>query len=115
MGLGRPGLVRFGVGRILWCLVSLVLSCFYPSVGVLTARATLVGQAEYYSTITNHTEYLPVTVDIMAARGCDGLIFGLVEDLVDAGILKSSVTGYSDVNGGQILFRRNEKRTMHVE
>lgn len=51
----------------------------------------------------------------MAARGCDGLIFGLVEDLVDAGILKSSVTGYSDVNGGQILFRRNEKRTMHVE
>ncbi|EMC92140.1 hypothetical protein BAUCODRAFT_278175 [Baudoinia panamericana UAMH 10762] len=67
-----------------------------------------LGQAMYNSTITNHTEYLPVTVDIMAARGCDGMIFGLVQDLVKAGILKYSVPGYSDVNGGQILFRRGE-------
>lgn len=66
-----------------------------------------VGQAEYTSIITNHTEYLPVTVDIMAAKGCDGMIFGLVEDLVNAGILKPSVTGYSDVNGGGILFKRD--------
>ena len=57
--------------------------------------------------ITDHLEYLPVTVDILAARGCDGLIFGLVQDLVDAGILQASVTGYSDVNGGDILFKRS--------
>jgi len=50
---------------------------------------------------------LPVTIDIMAARGCDGLIFGLVQDLVAAGILKPSVAGYSDVDGGEILFRRD--------
>lgn len=48
-----------------------------------------------------------MTVDIMAARGCDGLIFGLVQDLVHAGILEPSVAGYSDVDGGQILFRRD--------
>lgn len=66
----------------------------------------LVGQASYFSEITNHTEYLPVTVDIMAARGCDGMIFGLVQDLVNAGILKASVTGYSDTDGGEILFKR---------
>ena len=42
----------------------------------------------------------------MAARGCDGLIFGLVQDLVEAGILKASVAGYSDVSGGQVLFKR---------
>lgn len=67
-----------------------------------------MGQAKYYSDITNHTEYLPVTVDIMAARGCDGMIFGLVEDLTKAGIVKPSVAGYSDVNGGEILFKRQE-------
>ena len=65
-----------------------------------------VGQASYFSNITLHEEFLPVTVDIMAARGCDGMIFGLVQDLVKAGILKPSVAGYSDVDGGQVLFRR---------
>ncbi len=33
-----------------------------------------VGQASYQSTITNHTEVLPVTVDLMAAKGCDGMV-----------------------------------------
>jgi hypothetical protein len=42
----------------------------------------------------------------MAARGCDGMIFGLVQDLVKEGILKPSVAGYSDVNGGDVLFKR---------
>lgn len=66
----------------------------------------LVGSASYFSNITQHEEVLPVTVDIMAARGCDGLIFGLVQDLVDAGILEPSVAGRSLTEGGQILFRR---------
>lgn len=65
-----------------------------------------LGQAAYFSNITLHEEYLPVTVDILAARGCDGMIFGLVQDLVKAGILKASVAGYSDVSGGEILFKR---------
>lgn len=47
-----------------------------------------------------------MTVDILAARGCDGMIFGLVQDLVEAGIIKPSVAGYDDTNGGDILFRR---------
>lgn len=65
-----------------------------------------LGQAAYFSNITLHEEFLPVTVDILAARGCDGMIFGLVQDLVKAGILKASVAGYSDVSGGEILFKR---------
>ncbi|KAK4503796.1 hypothetical protein PRZ48_004711 [Zasmidium cellare] len=65
-----------------------------------------LGSAEYFSNITLHNEVLPVTVDIMAARGCDGMIFGLVQDLVKAGIIKPSVAGYDNVDGGQILFRR---------
>ena len=65
-----------------------------------------LGQAAYFSNITLHEEYLPVTVDILAARGCDGMIFGLVQDLVKEGVLKTSVAGYSDVDGGEILFKR---------
>lgn len=33
-----------------------------------------VGQASYRSIITNHTEVLPVTVNLMAAKGCDGMV-----------------------------------------
>ena len=47
-----------------------------------------------------------MTVDVMAAKGCDGMIFSLVEDLVKAGILKASVAGGSNTMGGEILYRR---------
>jgi hypothetical protein len=38
---------------------------------------TSVGQAAYNSTVTLQVEYLPVTVDIVASKGCDGMIFAL--------------------------------------
>jgi Asp-tRNA(Asn)/Glu-tRNA(Gln) amidotransferase A subunit family amidase len=68
-----------------------------------------IGEATYFSNITQHEEKLPVTVDIMAARGCDGLIFDLVRDLVEAGILKESVAGRSNVGGGEVLLRRSDE------
>ncbi|CAK4033314.1 amidase signature enzyme [Lecanosticta acicola] len=68
-----------------------------------------LGSAEYYSNITLHSEYLPVTVDILAAKGCDGMIFGLVQDLVKADILKPSVAGYSNTEGGEVLFKRDKR------
>ncbi|KAF2458456.1 amidase signature domain-containing protein [Lineolata rhizophorae] len=66
-----------------------------------------IGEAEYYSSVTNHTEKLPVTVSIMAANGCDGMIFSLIEDLCRAGILQGSQTGMSQVDSGEVLFKRN--------
>ncbi|PNS19044.1 aspartyl/glutamyl-tRNA(Asn/Gln) amidotransferase, A subunit [Sphaceloma murrayae] len=66
-----------------------------------------VGEAEYSSTITGVREVLPVTVDILAARGCDGMLFGLVGELVKAGILKATVAGRSSVTGGEVLLRRD--------
>lgn len=66
-----------------------------------------IGSAKYYSNITQHEEVLPVTVDIMAAKGCDGMIYGLVQDLVKEGILKPSVAGYSNTEGGEVLLRRS--------
>ncbi|KAI9663804.1 MAG: hypothetical protein M1821_007294 [Bathelium mastoideum] len=66
-----------------------------------------LGVASYFSSITQHEEVLPVTVDIMAAKGCDGMLFNLINDLVTAGIVNHTVTGYSEVTGGDILFRRD--------
>lgn len=50
-----------------------------------------------------------MTVDILAAKGCDGMIYGLVQDLVAAGVLKSSLAGYSSDLGGEILLKRDHQ------
>ncbi|KAF2104459.1 glutamyl-tRNA amidotransferase [Rhizodiscina lignyota] len=63
-----------------------------------------IGQASAFSTITNHNESLPVTVDFMAAKGCDGLIFSLVQDLLKAGIVQIAKAGGTNIDGGEILF-----------
>ncbi|KZM28146.1 uncharacterized protein EKO05_0005829 [Ascochyta rabiei] len=65
-----------------------------------------VGEAPYNSTITNHVEYLPVTANFMAAKGCDGMLFSLIGDLYEAGILKEALAGKSGVTGGETLYRR---------
>jgi len=66
-----------------------------------------LGEAPYNSTVTGHVEYLPVTADLLAAKGCDGMLFSLIADLYDAGILKESKAGKSGVTGGEILLRRD--------
>lgn len=52
-----------------------------------------VGQASYNSTITLHEEVLPVAVDIIAAPGCDAVIFELAEQLNKAGIVNIPKAG----------------------
>lgn len=63
-----------------------------------------LGEVPVFSRITNHTELVPVTVDIIAARGCDGIISQLAKDLVTAGILTIPRVG-SSLRGGEILLR----------
>lgn len=65
-----------------------------------------IGEAPYNSTITNHVEYLPVTANFMVAKGCDGMLFSLISDLYEAGILKEALAGRSGVTGGETLYRR---------
>ncbi|KAF2432907.1 glutamyl-tRNA amidotransferase [Tothia fuscella] len=67
-----------------------------------------VGETEFWSNVTEHVEVLPVTVDIMAARGCDGMVLSLVEELYREGIVKVARAGGSVSNGGEILVRRSE-------
>ncbi|CAI9629289.1 unnamed protein product [Alternaria burnsii] len=66
-----------------------------------------LGEAPYNSTITGHVEYLPVTANLMAAKGCDGMLFSLIGELYEAGILKESMVGRSGVSGGEILLKRD--------
>ncbi|KAI4908419.1 hypothetical protein J4E90_009044 [Alternaria incomplexa] len=66
-----------------------------------------LGEAPYNSTITGHVEYLPVTANLMAAKECDGMLFSLINELYEAGILKESKVGQSGVTGGEILLRRD--------
>ncbi|ETS87136.1 hypothetical protein PFICI_00964 [Pestalotiopsis fici W106-1] len=62
-----------------------------------------IGEMPNWSSITNHEEYLPVAVGILAAKGCDGLLSRLAMDLVDAGVLQAPRVG-STLGGGAILY-----------
>ncbi|KAK5655494.1 hypothetical protein OQA88_5765 [Cercophora sp. LCS_1] len=64
-----------------------------------------LGQVAAKSAITNHDEFFPVGVSVLAAKGCDGLLAKLAQDLVNAGIIKVPLAGGS-VTGGEILMRR---------
>ncbi|CEJ61802.1 hypothetical protein PMG11_10320 [Penicillium brasilianum] len=63
-----------------------------------------IGQALYNSTITLKEEYLPVAVDFIAPRGCDLMIFNLVNELVEAGIVKEPVAGSTLYGDGVIYY-----------
>lgn len=52
-----------------------------------------VGEIPYNSTVTLKTEYIPVAVSLVAARGCDFMLVNLIEDLEKAGVLKPVSTG----------------------
>ncbi|KAL4997092.1 amidase signature domain-containing protein [Aspergillus recurvatus] len=62
-----------------------------------------VGQARYNSTITMREEYLPVAVDIITPHGCDLMVFNLVNELVEKGIVKEPVTG-STMYGDETIY-----------
>lgn len=70
----------------------------------LTRAPCTVGQAAYNSTITNHIEYLPVAVNVIAAPGCDGVVFELAAKLQAAGIINAPKAGSTmykrEIRGG---------------
>ncbi|KAE8555746.1 hypothetical protein TMatcc_003017 [Talaromyces marneffei ATCC 18224] len=63
-----------------------------------------IGEKTYVSQVTDLEEMSPVSVDLVAARGCDGMLFQLVDELVQVGILKKVKAGRSLVSGGDVLF-----------
>lgn len=55
--------------------------------------AVPVDQVPYNSTITQHLEYLPISVGFIAHVGCDYMLLELIKQVADAGILKTVKTG----------------------
>ena len=52
-----------------------------------------IGQVQYQSPFTRKMEWQTVTVAFAAARGCDAVLFDLVDKLADAGLVKEVMTG----------------------
>lgn len=52
-----------------------------------------IGQTTYWSNVTFHEEYVPVTINMVVKRGCDFMLFNMVEKLADLGVLKTVKTG----------------------
>ncbi|KAJ9145344.1 Amidase signature domain protein [Pleurostoma richardsiae] len=52
-----------------------------------------IGQVTYQSNVTFHSEYMPVTVSVIAKRGCDFMLWNMWEKLAENGVLKTVKTG----------------------
>ncbi|RFU31349.1 hypothetical protein B7463_g4998, partial [Scytalidium lignicola] len=52
-----------------------------------------IGQVSYFSNVTFVEEIMPVTINLIVKRGCDHMLYGLVEKLADHGVLKSVKVG----------------------
>lgn len=52
-----------------------------------------IGQVKYYSQVTFHTEYVPVTINMVVKRGCDFVLYNMIEKLADVGMLNAVQTG----------------------
>ncbi|KAF3068544.1 Amidase 1 [Trichoderma lentiforme] len=63
-----------------------------------------VGEFEANSTITNHTQKLPLGLGIMVAKGCDGVLTRLAQDMVKSGIIGNYKAG-GTMEGGEVLFK----------
>jgi len=48
-----------------------------------------IGQVPYQSTISNHTEYLPISISLYAAAGCDYMLWDLAAALQVSESLRS--------------------------
>ncbi|KAH7309124.1 amidase signature domain-containing protein [Stachybotrys elegans] len=52
-----------------------------------------IGQVTYYSYISLQEETMPISVDLVAARGCDGLLLDILNRLTELGVSKTVKTG----------------------
>ncbi|POS70065.1 glutamyl-tRNA(Gln) amidotransferase [Diaporthe helianthi] len=89
-----PPTIPFGFASSYWSVFGEVPDMVVP-----------IGQTPYNSTITNHVESLPNTINLVTASGCEHMLLRLVADLAEAGVLTTSAVGASSVDGGEILYR----------
>ncbi|KEY74573.1 hypothetical protein S7711_07175 [Stachybotrys chartarum IBT 7711] len=64
-----------------------------PSFGGVSEIIVPFGQMPYWSNYTRRTEYRPLSASFQAARGCDAVLFRLVDKLAEVGIISEVQTG----------------------
>jgi hypothetical protein len=69
-----------------------------PASGICTIFACAdftvpIGQVSYLSQVTFVEEMVPVTVNLVVKRGCDFVLYNMIEELADFGVLKAVKTG----------------------
>lgn len=52
-----------------------------------------LGQVPYHSPVSNVTEQFPVSINMIVRRGCDYVLFTMIEKLAQAGIIRTVKTG----------------------
>ena len=52
-----------------------------------------IGQVPYQSRVTFREEIVPVTINLVVRRGCDFVLYDMIEKMADAGILHAVKTG----------------------
>ncbi|KAE8135908.1 amidase signature domain-containing protein [Aspergillus pseudotamarii] len=52
-----------------------------------------LGQVPYHSPVSNVTEQFPVSINMIVRRGCDFVLFNMVEKLAQAGVIRTVKTG----------------------
>lgn len=52
-----------------------------------------IGQVEYFSNVTRVMEMVPVTLSVVAKRGCDFVLFNVIERLAELGFVRAVKTG----------------------
>ncbi|KAM3497218.1 hypothetical protein MY10362_009422 [Beauveria mimosiformis] len=99
---GAPDLrTQLQPARLPWGLATTLYS---PFAGVPDVALPL-GEVRTRSNVTGLDEALPVSGDVMAARGCDGMIARLGMELVRRGAVRVPQAG-GTMEGAEVLFRR---------
>ncbi|EKM79758.1 hypothetical protein AGABI1DRAFT_113062 [Agaricus bisporus var. burnettii JB137-S8] len=66
---------------------------YVGSMGGLPEVTIPLGQVQYKSPVTGKLEYMPVAVQLATRKGCDGVLYELVKELGDKGVIKSVLAG----------------------
>ncbi|KAF6793735.1 glutamyl-tRNA(Gln) amidotransferase [Colletotrichum sojae] len=74
-----PPTIPFGFASSYWSVFAGVPDLVVP-----------VGQTSYNSSITGHVENLPVTINLVAAAGCENMLLSLVAELARVGLSAAS-------------------------
>ncbi|KAF8165859.1 amidase signature domain-containing protein [Crassisporium funariophilum] len=68
---------------------------FLASMGELPEVTVPIGQVDYFSHVSRKWEHLPIAVQLVTRKGCDGMLLNLVKKLAEVGVVGEVMVGRS--------------------